>query len=126
MRATLPQGASTTYYGQWNARFLRETPANRPFHCPKSPRRGGDFSALEARARGLPEKRGSAYRTFDPSRRENSGRLFQPYPPPSARPLLDHTRDAAAGSKLAPMIKVDQLILAAVACLVAVHLLPAG
>jgi hypothetical protein len=37
--------------------------------------------------------------------------------------LLDHIRERAAGGKLAPMIQVDQLILAAVACLMAVHLL---
>ena len=34
MRATLPQDASNTYYGQWNARILKQTWANRPFHCP--------------------------------------------------------------------------------------------
>jgi len=34
MRATLPQGAPNTYYGQWNPRILKQTPANRPFHCP--------------------------------------------------------------------------------------------
>ena len=34
MGATLPQGASNAYYGQWTARILGQTPANRPFHCP--------------------------------------------------------------------------------------------
>jgi len=34
MRATLHEGASNTYYGQWTARILREAWANRPFHCP--------------------------------------------------------------------------------------------
>jgi len=34
MGAILPQGAANTYFGQWTARILRQTPANRPFHCP--------------------------------------------------------------------------------------------
>ena len=34
MGATLPQGASNTYYGQWPERILRQTQANRPVHCP--------------------------------------------------------------------------------------------
>jgi len=34
MRATLPQSASNAYYGQWNARILRQTQMNRAFHCP--------------------------------------------------------------------------------------------
>jgi hypothetical protein len=46
--------------------------------------------------------------------------------PASARPLLDHTCGTAAGAKLAAMIKVDQLILAAVACFTAIHLLGLG
>jgi hypothetical protein len=48
------------------------------------------------------------------------------YPRRLPRPLLDHTRGAADGRKLRCMIKVDQLILATVACLVAVRLLGAG
>jgi len=35
MRATLHEDASNTYYGQWNARILRQTQATRRFHCPE-------------------------------------------------------------------------------------------
>lgn len=43
-----------------------------------------------------------------------------------ARSLLDHTRAAAAGCRLGTMIKIDQLILAAVAGLTVIHLIGAG
>jgi hypothetical protein len=44
----------------------------------------------------------------------------------TARTLLGHTPDGAAGAKLAPMIEFDQILIVMVACYLAVHLLVAG
>ena len=51
--------------------------------------------------------------------------LFRMYPrrPPWSR--LGHTRAGPAGRTLVPMIRVDQLIIAAVACLTAARLIGA-
>jgi len=47
------------------------------------------------------------------------------YPPRPPWSRLDHTRAGPAGRTLLPMIRVDQLIIAAVACLTAARLIGA-
>jgi hypothetical protein len=52
--------------------------------------------------------------------------LFRLFSRAAHRPSLDHTRDGPKRGTLAPMIKVDQVILAAVACVTALRLLGVG
>ena len=56
----------------------------------------------------------------------SSFRLFQSCPWMTARTLLGHTLDGAAGAKLVPMIEFDQILIVMVSCYLAVHLLVAG
>ncbi|MBN9085963.1 MAG: hypothetical protein J0J01_03550 [Reyranella sp.] len=74
MRATLHHGASNTYYGQWNARILRQhrqidrsIAHNELGASPK-------FAAVEGCGRVLPGNRGSARGKFTPARKRNFGR----------------------------------------------------
>jgi hypothetical protein len=57
---------------------------------------------------------------------ESSFQLFQSCPRPVARTLLGHTPNRAPGGTLSPMIQFDQLLIAAIMCLVAVRLLTAA
>jgi hypothetical protein len=52
--------------------------------------------------------------------------LFQSCPRAGARTRLCHIPNTARGAILAPMIQFDQLLIAAIICLVAVHLLAAA
>jgi hypothetical protein len=62
MRATLPQAASNTYYGQWTRLFAGESPRNGRSIAHNEGAVRAKFTAVAARGRVFPANRGSTPR----------------------------------------------------------------
>jgi len=60
MRATLPQGASNTYYGQWNARILKQRERIDRSIAHNDVAARAKFAAVKGRGHVFPANRGSA------------------------------------------------------------------